>query len=355
MSNINKHEKGRLIIYHSQNGNFDIELIAQGETVWMTQKQMGELFQTTKQNISLHIRNIFEENELLENSVVKEYLTTASDGKKYRTLFYNLDVILSVGYRVNSTIGTQFRQWATIILKDYMVKGFAMDDARLSGDKKGYFEELYERVRSIRTSEKNFYEKIKDIFAATSEDYNGKSDIAQKFFAAIQNMFHYAVHQHTAAELIVERADAKKPKMGMSSWREDEIHSSDVTVAKNYLNELELKQLQLLSEGFLSFAELKALEKKEMKMRTWAEKLIEFLNLHERPILSDRGSITSDSAKAFALKQLNEYEKRRKEQANQLSKHLDENIEIEDEEEPSPFDTDLKKMLNTPPPKKDKS
>ena len=227
-----------ILIYQSPDGKTRIDVTLANETVWLSQAQMAELFQTSKQNISLHVRNIFEEKELEEKSVVKESLTTALDGKRYQTKFYNLDVIISVGYRVRSHRGTQFRIWATQRLREYIVKGFTLDDERLKegGRRNDYFDELIERVRAIRTSEKNFYRKITDIYS-TSYDYDSDASITHHFFATVQNKFHWAIHGHTAAELIAERADARKPNMGLTNWKGEQPRKVDVTVAKNYLSE----------------------------------------------------------------------------------------------------------------------
>ncbi len=248
----------------------------------------------------------FKEGELDINSVVKEYLTTASDSKNYRTQFYNLRLIISVGFRINSLQGTHFRIWANQRLKEYMVKGFVLDDEKLKGTKINYFEELQERVREIRVSERNFWEKVKDIFASTSMDYDSGSEIAKKFFATVQNMFHYAIHQHTASELIKERADAYKDHMGLYTWSGKEITKKDVLIAKNYLTELEIKRLNLLSDQFLSFAELQSVEKRPMFMSTWVAKLIDFLKLNEKPILTDAGRVSAEVGKQIALKSLND-------------------------------------------------
>jgi hypothetical protein len=245
--------KSEIILYQSEDGQTKIDVRLENDTVWLNQMQMAELFQTTKQNISLHINNIFHEGELTQESVVKEYLTTAQDGKNYLTKFYNLDVIISTGYRVKSNRGTQFRIWATQRLREYLIKGFVLDDERLKEARNDYFDELLERVRDIRTSEKIFYRKVTDIYA-TSIDYDPGSEMTQKFFAAVQNKFHYAIHGHTASELIAERADSHKLNMGLTSWKGAKIRKSDVTIAKNYLSENEIKQLNHIVYQYLSFA-----------------------------------------------------------------------------------------------------
>lgn len=228
-----------IIIYQSGDGQTKVDVRIDGETVWLSQTQMVDLFQTSKQNISLHIQNVFKEGELEENSVVKEYLTTATDGKRYKTKFFNLDVIISVGYRVKSQQGTQFRIWATKRLKEYIIKGFALDDERLkNGGQRNYFDELMERIRDIRTSEKNFYYKIREIFR-TSVDYSDSAEATREFYAIIQNKFHWAIHQHTAAEIIATRANADLPNMGLTTWSGDKIKRTDIVIAKNYLDETE--------------------------------------------------------------------------------------------------------------------
>ena len=348
---------GRLVLYKTEDGKMEIDIIVGGETVWMTQKQMAKLFQTTKQNISSHIQNIYEHGELQQDRTVKKNLTVQKEGSRQvqrEIELYNLDIILSVGYRVNSQIGTRFRQWTSGVLKEYMIKGFAMDDAKLSGEKKGYFEELYERVRNIRTSERNYYDKIKDIFKVTSTDYDANSEAAKWFFAAMQNMFHYAAHQHTAAELIVERASADKPKMGLTNWSSGDVSVSDVQVVKNYLTKIELRQLQLLSDGFLAFAELKAFEKTPMDMRTWAQKFVDFLRFNDRPVLEGSGKISSESAKTFAMKQYAIYKQKKDEELRKLEEYLSKEISEESSESMSTrkFDMGLVGLLNTPPPQK---
>jgi len=301
-------QASEILIYQSPQGNTHIEVRMEGETVWLTQGQMAELFQTTKQNISLHIRNIFKEKELLPDSVVKEYLTTAADGKKYRTLSYNLDVIISVGYRVRSHGGTHFRIWATQRLREYIIKGFVLDDERLKQAKNPYFEELLNRIRDIRSSEKVFYRKICDIYA-TSMDYDPKSDVTKQFFATVQNKFHWAIHGHTAAELILLRADHAKPNMGMTNFPGEAIKRTDVAVAKNYLKEDELKQLNLIVSQYLDFAELQAMNRKPMNMQDWIAKLHGFLTLNDREILLDAGSRSAKEAEAYALEQFEQYRK----------------------------------------------
>ncbi len=302
-----------ILIYQSPDGKTRIDVTLADETVWLSQAQMAELFQTSKQNISLHVRNIFEEKELEEKPVVKESLTTALDGKRYQTKFYNLDVIISVGYRVRSHRGTQFRIWATQRLREYIVKGFTLDDERLKegGRRNDYFDELIERVRAIRTSEKNFYRKITDIYS-TSYDYDSDASITHHFFATVQNKFHWAIHGHTAAELIAERADARKPNMGLTNWKGDQPRKVDVTVAKNYLSEEELGLLNLIVDQYLSFAEFQARQRKPMYMQDWVKKLDDFLRLNERDILTNAGKISARLSEEIAYKEFDKYWEARK-------------------------------------------
>ena len=310
--------KSRFLIYQTENGETKIDVRFQDESVWLTQKTMAELFQTTKQNISFHFSNIFKEGELNEKSVVKEFLTTATDGKNYKTKFYNLDAIISVGYRIKSHIATKFRQWATQHIREYIVKGFVMDDERLKNPDLpfDYFEELLQRIQDIRTSEKRFYRKITDIYA-TSVDYDPTNELSIKFFQTVQNKMHWAITGKTAAEIINERADSKKPNMGLTNWRSDKIRKSDVSIAKNYLNEEELRALNNLVEQYLIFAEGQAMRRIPMYMNDWIKKLDAFLNLNDRDILQNAGSISHELAKQNAEF---EFEIFKQNQQNSLSK-----------------------------------
>lgn len=307
--------QNKIIIYKTTDGKVELDVKIENETVWLTQSQMSDLFQSTKQNVALHISNIYEDNELNQSSTVKEYLTVQKEGArevKRNVLHYNLDVIISVGYRVKSSQAVQFRIWATEKIKEFIVKGFVMDDERLKGSKPNYFDELSERVRSIRTSEKNFWLKVTDVFA-TSIDYDSKSDISKMFFASVQNMFHYAIHGHTAAELIWERVDAHKINMGLATWTGGKITKSDVQTAKNYLTELELKKLNLLVEQYLSFAELQSIEQRPMYMKDWYEKLKGFFILNDKPILMNFGKVKAEMSKKKAIDEYQKYEKERQE------------------------------------------
>lgn len=281
-----------LIFYRSEDGKTKIEVHLIDETVWLSQAQMSELFGKDKRTISEHIQNIFKERELDENSVVRNFRTTRADGKNYQVLHYNLDVIISVGYRVSSLRGTQFRIWATTKLKEYLIKGFLLDDERLKNSGEGnYFEELLSRIRDIRSAEKVFWGKVLDIYA-TSIDYDPKSHLSEEFFKVIQNKMHWAAHGKTAAEVIHNRADATKPNMGLTSWTGSKIRSPDVTVAKNYLNHEELETLNRMVSMYLDFAELQALTRKPMYMKDWIQKLDDFLRVSDRDILTHSGKIS---------------------------------------------------------------
>jgi len=301
----------QIIIYQTEDGNTQIDVRLENDTVWLNQAQMVELFQTSKQNISLHVINILKEGELREDSVVKEYLTTAADGKKYRNKYYNLDVIISVGYRVKSHRGTQFRIWATQRLKEYIIKGFTLDDERLkAAGQIRYFDELVERIRDIRSSERIFYQKVKDIFTL-SIDYDPKTNHAKDFFATVQNKLHWAIHQHTAAELIAIRANANEKNMGLTAWQGAKIRKTDAIIAKNYLSEPELSQLNLLVEQFLAFAENQARQKKEMYMSDWIKKLNDILTINENEILEHAGKISHELALELAETEYKKYNQQR--------------------------------------------
>ena len=292
---------GQFLVYQTEDGKLKLDVRFEGETVWLTQQHMAELFQTTKQNVSLHIQNTFSEGELLEDSVVKESLTTAADGKNYATKFYNLDVIISVGYRVKSLRGTQFRIWATQRLREYIVKGFVLDDERLKNPNQpfDYFEELMRRIQDIRTSERRFYQKIADIYA-TSIDYDPTQDVSLLFFKAVQNKVHWAITGQTAAEIVHGRVDASKPNLGLTSWRGAVVRKTDVIIAKNYLTEPELSALNNLVEQYLVFAQGQAMRRVAMHMTDWITKLDAFLTLNERDILTHAGRISHEMAQAKA-------------------------------------------------------
>lgn len=307
--------KQNIIIYKTADGKASVALYAKDGNIWMNQNKLTELFATSKQNISLHISNILKEGELSENSVVKDYLTTAADGKNYSTKYYNLDVIISVGYRVKSHRGTQFRIWATTQLREYLIKGFVLNDDRLkeSGHTNKYFDELLERIRDIRSSEKIFYAKIKDIYT-TAIDYDPATEESQLFFKSVQNKMHWAIHGHTASEIIYERASSKKQNMGLTTWQNSpygKIRKHDVSIAKNYLSEDELKDLNLIVDQYLSFAELQARNRKPMYMKDWINKLNDFLTLNDREILEHVGRISAKMAKELAESEFEKYRKNR--------------------------------------------
>ncbi|BBO84237.1 2-hydroxyacid dehydrogenase [Desulfosarcina ovata subsp. sediminis] len=294
-----------LIFYRTEDGHTRVEVRLADETVWMTQAAMAELYQGTKQNISLHLKNIFTEGELPADRVVKEYLTTAADGKRYHTKFYNLQAIIAVGYRVRSPRGVQFRRWATERLEEYLVKGFTMDDERLKQGRNigsDYFDELLARIRDIRSSEKRFYQKIRDIYAL-AVDYDPQAEETQAFFSIVQNKLHFAVSGKTAAELISERADATQPDMGLTAWKGAKVRKGDVTVAKNYLNAEEMENLNRIVTMYLDFAEDHAKRHRQIFMRNWREKLDAFLQFNERDILQDAGKVTKAVADRLAFEQ----------------------------------------------------
>lgn len=299
-----------IIIYQSSNGEPKIEVRLQNEDVWLTKSQMAELYQCDRSSISKHIKGIYESRELDENSTCANFALVQVEGSRevQRDVpIYNLDMIISVGYRVNSHRGTQFRIWATQRLKEYLKKGFVMDDERLkSGVDIRSFDELLDRIRDIRSSERIFYQKVKDIYA-TSIDYDPRSEMTIKFFQTVQNKLHWAIHRHTAAELIRERADANKLNMGLSNWKSDKIRKSDVTVAKNYLTEEEIKALNLLVEQYLAFAESQALARKPMYMKDWINKLHDILTINEKEILLDAGRISHKVAETYAAKQFDKF------------------------------------------------
>lgn len=285
-----------IIIYQANDGMSKIKVRMEGETVWLTQSQMRELFQSSKANVSEHIKHIFEEGELSQDSVVRKFRTTATDGKNYDVEHYNLDMIISLGYRIKSSIATQFRQWATARLKEYIVKGFTMDDERLKEiGGGGYWKELLTRIRDIRASEKVFYRQILDIYA-TSVDYDCSADTSVAFFKQVQNKIHYAVHSHTAAEIIYNRADAEKKFMGLMTFEGARPHLADAVIAKNYLNEKELRALGQIVSGYLDFAERQAEREVSMKMKDWADHLDAILTATGEQILLNAGAVSHEKA-----------------------------------------------------------
>ncbi len=300
-------KKGEFLIYNDGNNNIKVEVFFQDENIWATQKQMANLFGVQIPAISKHLNNIFEENELEQKRVISILETTADDGKKYNTNFYNLDAIISVGYRVNSTKATQFRIWATKVLKEYVIKGFVMDDEKLKSPNKNfgkdYFQELLERVRSIRSSERRIYQKITDIFAECSIDYDKNSQITKDFYASVQNKFHYAITNKTAAEIIYDNANSKEDNMGLTTWKNSpngRILKSDTIVAKNYLKEKEIKQLERTISSFFDYIERIIENHKLMKMEDLANSVDKFLSFNEFKVLENKGKISQKEAEEKA-------------------------------------------------------
>lgn len=289
------------LIYQSEDGKTQLSVVLENETLWLSQKQITDLFGKAKGTISEHIKHIFADGELAEESVVRFLRTTATDGKTYEVAHYNLDMVLALGYRVRSTAGVRFRQWASAQLKEFIVKGFVLDDERLKNPGKGrdYFDELTRRLQDIRTSERRFYQKITDIYA-TSADYDANAALTQEFFATVQNKVHYAIHGHTAAELIAARADSAQPNMGLTTWDGARIRKSDIGVAKNYLAEDELRALNNLAEQYLIFAEGQATRRIAMTMQDWVKKLEGFMTLNDRDILQGAGKVSAQLAKHHA-------------------------------------------------------
>lgn len=316
MAGEEKVEKSNILMYTTEDGVTKVEVTFDNDTVWLSLDQIADLFQRNKSTISRHIKNIFSEGELSRNSVVANFATTGSDGKRYHVDFYNLDVIISVGYRVKSLRGTQFRIWATNILKEYMIKGFALDDERLKNlGGRNYFDELLARIRDIRSSEKVFWRKVLEIYS-TSIDYNPKAESSVQFFKQVQNKMHWAAHKHTAAEVIYQRADADKDNMGLTTWSGKRIKLSDVEVAKNYLDEKELDALNKIVTAYLDIAEVHALNQEPMYMEDWLETIDDYLRMTRRDILTTKGKVTHQQALEKAHL---EYEKYKRNQEYILS------------------------------------
>ena len=307
---------GEITLHSAEDGRAEIQLRAVDGTVWLTQAQMAELFDTTKQNVSLHLRNILLGGELAEESVVKESLTTAADGKAYRTKLYSLDAVLAVGYRVRSPRGVQFRRWATSTLKEYLVKGFAMDDGRLKDPAWDHFDELLERIRGIRASEARFHQKVREILAL-SEDCDPNSPDVRAFCATIQNRMLHAVTGHTAAELIRERSDPDQPNMGLTTWKNADrgrpLRKADVGTARNYLGEAEIKELNLIVEAFLNTAELRAMRRQSMRLSDWERALDDILALSGLPKLRGAGSVSAKDTERMVHERYAEFDAKRKE------------------------------------------
>ena len=302
-----------VILYTTQKGAIKIEILFENETFWLTQKKLAELFSVEVNTINYHLKEIFKTKELEENSVIRKIRITANDGKKYMTNFYNLDAIIAVGYRVNSYSATQFRIWATNTLKEFIIKGFVLDSERLKQGKnfgEDYFDELLEKIREIRASERRFYQKITDIYAQGSIDYDPKAPQTQLFYQTVQNKLHWAITGYTASEIISKRANANLPNMGLPSWKnapKGKILKSDINIAKNYLTEKELKDLEEIVSMYLDYAENQAKRKILMKMNDWIQKLDSFLSFNEYGVLKDAGKVSAEVAKQLALKEYSKF------------------------------------------------
>ena len=321
---------GEFLLYQTADGQTRIQCRFQGETIWLTQQQMADLFQTSKQNVSQHLKAIYESGELQPEATVKKFLTVRAEGDRQvrRELeFYCLDAIISVGYRVNSIRGTQFRIWATGRLREYLVKGFAMDDQRLKDAAGGnYFDELLARIRDIRSSEKAFWRKVLDIYA-TSIDYEPKANVSREFFKVVQNKMHWASHGHTAAEIIAARTDANQPNMGMTNWPGDSIRKADVGVAKNYLQPEEIELLNRMVTAYLELAELQALDRRPMYMKDWIERLDDFLQMTGREILDHPGTVSHQQALDKAREEYEKYHQRSLNEPSPVEEHFIEALE----------------------------
>ncbi len=307
-----RNSTAEFLIFTAQSGKDSIEVRFEKETIWLTQKLMAALFDCSTDNISLHLKNIFKEGELQEDSVTEDFSVTAADGKNYQTKHYNLDAVIAVGYRVNSMRATQFRQWATGVLRDFAIRGYVLDKERLKNGSffnKDYFESLLAEIREIRASERKFYQKITDIYA-TAMDYNKDAEITKQFFATVQNKLHFAIHGHTAAEIIIKRADSSKDYMGLTTWKnapDGKIIKTDVSIAKNYLTEQEIKALDRIVSMYLDFAEDQAERHIPMTMEDWSNKLNAFLQFNQRDILDNPGKVSQEIAKTFAESEFEKY------------------------------------------------
>ncbi|MDP2109792.1 MAG: virulence RhuM family protein [Thiobacillus sp.] len=314
-----------LILYTTEDGRSQIKLRADQQTVWLTQLEMAELFDATKQNISLHLKNIFKDGELSEDAVVKESLTTAADGKRYRTQLYNLDAILAVGYRVRSPRGVQFRRWASTVLKEYLLKGFALDDERLKNPdgRPDYFDEMLARIRDIRASEKRFYQKVRDLFALSS-DYDKTDQATQIFFATVQNLLLYAVTQQTAAELIMARANSEDSHFGLLHWQGAKVRKQDIVVAKNYLTEDEIDTLNRLVVIFLETAELRTKHREEIRMSFWRQNVDQIISSNGFPVLTHAGKVSHEQMQRSTNALYLDYDQRRKQDEARQADERDE-------------------------------
>lgn len=322
-------DKGQFLLYQTPDGDSQIEVKLQNNTVWLSLDQMAELFQRNKSTISRHIKNVLEDGELEADSVIANFATTATDGKNYSVAYYNLDMIISVGYRVHSYRGVQFRIWATKVLKEYIVKGFAMNDDLLKRAGGGnYFDELLARIRDIRSSEKVFYRKVLEIYAL-SIDYDPRVEMTQKFFKTVQNKIHYSVHGHTAAEIIYERADAEKDFMGLTTWSGAMPTKPEAEIAKNYLTHEEIKSLNRIVSLYLDFAEMQAEEHRPMYMKDWINILDDFLRISRKDILTHAGKISAKLAKEKADQQYDKFKERTKNNLSPVEIHFLKNFERE--------------------------
>ena len=316
-----------IIIYQDEDGVTKVSVKFSDEDIWLTQNQIAEIYKTTQENISMHIKNIYKDGELENNSTNKKFLLVQNEENrqvKRNIDHYNLDMIIALGYRVQSQVATRFRVWATQRLHEYIQKGFTMDDERLKQGGNRYFRELLQRIRDIRSSERNFYQQVTDIYA-TSIDYDPRSDLTQKFFATVQNKLHFAVHEHTAAELIYERVDNEKPFVGMTNFKGDYVTIDDVKIAKNYLSEIELQRLNLLVSQFLDFAELQALEQRAMTMNDWINELDNQIIQNKRKLLEGKGKISHEEAMEKAEKEFEIYRDR---EMKQLESDFDKMVKI---------------------------
>ncbi len=314
---LTKDTKGEIVIYQSEEGRVSVDVLFQDETAWLPIEQMSILFGKSRSTINEHILNIYKEGELSEVDTVRKI--GISDFSTKPTNFYNLDVVISVGYRVHSVQGTRFRQWATQRIHEYIIKGYTLDDERLKGNGGRYFRELLQRIRDIRSSERNLYQQVTDIYA-TAVDYDPKAEITRQFFATVQNKMHYAAHQHTAAEVVYDRVDNEKPMLGMTNFKGNYITKDDVTIAKNYLTEIELQRLNLLVSQFFDYAELQAMEQHPMTMQEWIDELDRVLSNNRRPLLEGSGSISHQQAQEKAE---HEYTIYRQREMNQLESDYD--------------------------------
>lgn len=314
---LTKDTKGEIVIYQSEEGRVSVDVLFQDETVWLPIEQMSILFGKSRSTINEHILNIYKEGELSEADTVRKI--GISDFSTKPTNFYNLDVVISVGYRVHSVQGTRFRQWATQRIHEYIIKGYTLDDERLKGNGGRYFRELLQRIRDIRSSERNLYQQVTDIYA-TAVDYDPKAEITRQFFATVQNKMHYAAHQHTAAEVVYDRVDNEKPMLGMTNFKGNYITKDDITIAKNYLTEIELQRLNLLVSQFFDYAELQAMEQHPMTMQEWIDELDRVLSNNRRPLFEGSGSISHQQAQEKAV---HEYTIYRQREMNQLESDYD--------------------------------